>query len=178
MTTKKQIASNRRNARRSTGPKTRAGKNASSKNALRHGLLAQQVTLPDEDGAAFQEFRQRLFAERAPTGPWEEVLVDQMVACAWRLRRAERMEAAVVAHRTSEAEAELDHSRRSADPLALGLIRDATGADTMSKIGRYERRVERSMYRASHQLERLQAARQGAVVPPPAVLDIHVSSDD
>ena len=38
MATEKQIAANRANARRSTGPKTRAGKMASSRNAFRHGL--------------------------------------------------------------------------------------------------------------------------------------------
>jgi hypothetical protein len=38
MTSEKQIAANRANAMRSTGPKTRAGKLASSRNAYRHGL--------------------------------------------------------------------------------------------------------------------------------------------
>ena len=73
------------------------------------------------------------------------------------------MEAAVVAHRTSEARTELAESRRSGDPLAVGLIKDATASDTLSKIGRYERSLERSMYRASYQLERLQAAGQAGL---------------
>lgn len=38
MASERQIAANRRNARRSTGPKTRTGKRRSSRNALRHGL--------------------------------------------------------------------------------------------------------------------------------------------
>jgi hypothetical protein len=38
MATEKQIAANRANAKRSTGPKTEIGRRASSRNALRHGL--------------------------------------------------------------------------------------------------------------------------------------------
>jgi hypothetical protein len=38
MASEKQIAANRANAKRSTGPKTLAGKTASSRNAFRHGL--------------------------------------------------------------------------------------------------------------------------------------------
>jgi hypothetical protein len=43
MATEKQIAANRANAKRSTGPKTKSGRHASSRNALRHGL---SVPLP------------------------------------------------------------------------------------------------------------------------------------
>ena len=47
MATAKQIAANRRNAQRSTGPRTAAGRSVSSRNALRHGL-----SLPQEKDAA------------------------------------------------------------------------------------------------------------------------------
>ena len=53
MATKKQIAANRKNAKKSTGPKTAKGKARSSRNALKHGLLSRQVVLADEDGEAF-----------------------------------------------------------------------------------------------------------------------------
>ena len=47
MATAKQIAANRRNAQRSTGPRTAAGRSVSSRNSLRHGL-----SLPQEMDAA------------------------------------------------------------------------------------------------------------------------------
>ena len=75
MTSKAKIESNRRNSKRSTGPRTPEGKRSSAKNSLRHGLLAKQITLPDENMEEFQEFRRRLFIELAPTGPLEEVTV-------------------------------------------------------------------------------------------------------
>ena len=40
MASEKQIAANRANAKKSTGPKTAAGRSKSSRNALRHGLSA------------------------------------------------------------------------------------------------------------------------------------------
>ena len=43
---------NRENAQHSTGPKTEAGKQKSSLNALRHGLTGQTVVMPAEDLAA------------------------------------------------------------------------------------------------------------------------------
>jgi len=44
MATERQIAANRRNARRSTGPRSAAGRKRSSRNSLRHGLAAGVAT--------------------------------------------------------------------------------------------------------------------------------------
>src|ERR1700758_1667526 len=41
MANERQIAANRRNAQRSTGPRTSAGKTRAKKNAYRHGLAAE-----------------------------------------------------------------------------------------------------------------------------------------
>src|SRR5205807_417954 len=49
MATIKQIEANRRNALKSTGPKTPGGKAAVRLNALRHGLRAHAVVLPGEN---------------------------------------------------------------------------------------------------------------------------------
>jgi hypothetical protein len=44
--------------------------------------------------------------------------------------------------------------------------------DTLQKISRYEAHLERSLLRTLHELERLQARRQGELVPPAAALDV------
>ena len=49
MATRAQIAANRRNAKKSTGPKTAGGKAAAARNSLKHGLLAEDVVCGDED---------------------------------------------------------------------------------------------------------------------------------
>ncbi len=53
MTTQKQIGANRRNSRRSTGPKTRTGKAESKMNAMKHGLLAADLVVRDENPIEF-----------------------------------------------------------------------------------------------------------------------------
>ena len=99
MATKRQIAANRRNARRSTGPKTAAGKAASSANALRHGLAAARaVVLPDEDADAYERLRQGVIADLDPAGALQEALAQRIVVLLWRLDRAARLEAELFVH--------------------------------------------------------------------------------
>ena len=149
-----------------------------SKNSLRHGLLSKDVTLPEEDSEAFAEVNKRMSDQFAPEGPLEELLVERLAASVWRLRRVVCLEAGVIAFRTTEARTELAASSHDGNSVALGLIRDATGADALSKLSRYERGLERGLYRALHELQRLQAARRDEDVPPPAVLDVQVSGGD
>ena len=68
MPTNAQLAANRRNARKSTGPQSPSGKATSSRNAVRHGLLTKTVTLPDEDQAEFLRFAEEMRSDFAPLG--------------------------------------------------------------------------------------------------------------
>jgi hypothetical protein len=95
MTSERQKAANRANARHSTGPKTSEGKAAVRLNALRHGLLTRDVVLPGEDANAFEELFNQVRANLSPVGPIEEFLVDRVVNAMWRLRRLERAETAL-----------------------------------------------------------------------------------
>ena len=96
MTTEAQNRANRLDALKSTGPRTGAGKAASSQNALRHGLTAQQVVLAIEDPAQFDALRGDLHEEFGPCGPTGERLVEQLASLLWRLRRVPVFEAAVL----------------------------------------------------------------------------------
>ena len=76
MTTQKQIEANRRNSRRSTGPKTRTGKSESKINAMKHGLLAADLVVRDEDPVEFAGVLENLVDELRAQGPLEEQLVE------------------------------------------------------------------------------------------------------
>jgi hypothetical protein len=76
MATKRQIAANRRNAKKCTGPKTAEGKAASSMNALRHGLRARTVVLPDENREEFDQIHAGLQNQYQPQNPSEQYLVE------------------------------------------------------------------------------------------------------
>ncbi len=112
MTTQKQIEANRRNSRSSTGPKTRTGKAASKMNAMKHGLLATDLIVRDEDPVEFTRLLENLVDEFQPQGPLEEQLVERVAACMWRLRRLYRIEAGILTHENLKFE--LKHARDEA----------------------------------------------------------------
>lgn len=60
--------------------------------------------------------------------------------------------------------------------MGFTFIRGSSGGDVFSKLSRYETAIERSYYRALHELQRLQHARLGGHVPPPLAVDVTVSS--
>ena len=95
MATPARLAANRQNALLSTGPRTPEGKAVACQNARTHGLLSRQVLLPDENRARLIVLREHFLAELAPVGELETLLVDRMVACAWRLRRLHAVETGV-----------------------------------------------------------------------------------
>lgn len=66
-------------------------------NALKHGLLSQEVLLPREDEAALKKLSERLRAELQPVGELESLLVDRIVATTWKLRRLGRVETGIFA---------------------------------------------------------------------------------
>ena len=49
-------------------------------------------------------------------------------------------------------------------------------SDAFSKLSRHEAAIERSMYRALHELQRFQASREGQEIPVPAVVDVTMDS--
>jgi hypothetical protein len=95
MTSEKKAEANRRNALKSTGPKTPEGKAAVRLNALRHGLRSEEILLPGEDEQALRELDEYLRAELQPVGELENLLIDRVVAAYWRLRRLGRVEAGI-----------------------------------------------------------------------------------
>ena len=89
-------AANRANSQRSTGPRTPAGKQRSSLNALRHGLTAASAVLPSEDPAAFEDHRRRFFDEYRPATPTESQLAQELADTSWRVNRIPVLEAALL----------------------------------------------------------------------------------
>ena len=99
MATKRQTKANRRNAQKSTGPKTEAGKAASSRNALCHGLTATHaIVLPDENADAFESLQQEVLADLNPQGALQAALAERIVVLLWRLDRAARLECQTFVH--------------------------------------------------------------------------------
>jgi hypothetical protein len=62
--------------------------------------------------------------------------------------------------------------------VGLAFIRDGNQGDSFSKLSRYESAIECGLYRALHELQRLQAERRGQQVPPPVVLDVQMTGEE
>jgi hypothetical protein len=94
--TPQKLEANRLNAQKSTGPNTPDGKAASKFNAIKHGLLAQTVLVRGQQRREslykFKRLCREFYADLAPVGPLEEMLVDQIIQASWRLRRARTAE--------------------------------------------------------------------------------------
>jgi hypothetical protein len=112
-------AINRANASHSTGPKE--GKIRSRQNALKHGLTARQLTLPDDDAAEVQALLDRWNDHYDPQAPDQEHLVEQCVAAALLQKRVTRSHVAAVVDQVNRAELELEQrgERQLLDLVAL-----------------------------------------------------------
>ncbi len=120
----KSIASNRKNARRSTGPRTAEGKAVTRMNAVKHGILSGAVVVRglriQEQEGEFKELREQCWQCLAPVGRIEMMLVDRIVTAQWRLRRALMAE-------TGEIVLSVDgglRRRSNREPLPLGIFMD------------------------------------------------------
>jgi hypothetical protein len=168
----KQLEANRQNAKKG-GPKTPQGKAASRMNAVTHGLLCRDVVLADEDPRAFIKLHQGLRADYQPVGEFEEQLVLRIASGFWRLQRVWKVETALLQRNIDRHEAiTLRHPDMACDPLA------ACGLDhnNLQTLLRYETTIERQIYKAKSELERLQIARKGARAAAPRVIDVALSN--
>jgi hypothetical protein len=143
----------RRNGAQSRGPKTPEGKSRSARNALKHGMRAQKhVLLPQEDAAEFAALEAAVLAELAPVGALQTVLARRIVMAAWRLARADRMEAEALEVRCYDG----------ANP-GLALIRDGNGTRAFETLMRYRSAAMAEFTRALRTLKALQAEQQSPV---------------
>jgi len=92
MATIKQIQANRRNAQKSTGPRSPEGKEKVRFNALIHGLRAQSTVIRGESQAEFDQHLAHLNAAWSPQDDFEKSLVEQIAINQWKLARIDRNE--------------------------------------------------------------------------------------
>src|SRR6476620_3128514 len=99
MATDRQIEANRRNAQKSTGPKSAEGKSASKGNASKHALAAgTRLFSPrrHEDFAGFEAMRFELMESWQPVGMKEMQLVEMLAGAYARMQRNERIESCFI----------------------------------------------------------------------------------
>jgi len=169
MTTPARTEANRRNALKSTGPRSPNGKAIASLNALRHGLRSRNALLPGENSGDFLELLDQLRAEYSLSTPTVDILLDQMAVAYWKLARLQRIENQVYRIRserdtllTALREALSDNDSPEPEPdtppadpdelLGAAYLRDANSSRAFPSLANYEARLERSFFRALREL--------------------------
>jgi hypothetical protein len=181
----KQLAANKANARKSTGPRTQAGKARSRLNSRKHGLTAKLLVIGNEDPAEFEELRAALIERYDPQGAAEGELVDYLAGIYWRLRRFPLFEAAILAARQAqvadehredqarlsrpkgeEAEDEVEGDEKGAmcdaeRQIRLGraLIKDGVWNDALGKLSRHEATLYNALRKTLTLLEEIREER-------------------
>ncbi len=129
LTAEERAAINRRNATRSTGPKTEQGKAASRRNALKHGLRAEALALPNEDPAAVADRADAWNDYYRPQSPAAQHLVNACVAATLLSDRCQKFHGAALAKQVRDAEYAWEVQRdESVQALAVLLKTDPATA--------------------------------------------------
>jgi hypothetical protein len=133
----------------------------------KHGLLSKEVLLEGEDESVLVEVGKRLRAELEPQTELELVLVDRITANVWRLRRVMQIEREMM---NDDCNPKFDDKKNLGEALSY----DFANNDTYGKLVRYEASIEKGIFKALHELQRIQSARNGEKPSTPVAIDIDV----
>ena len=141
-----------------TGPRSEAGKQRSSQNAIKSGIFSQANLVKDESRPDYELLLKELWEALQPEGMLEELLVGKLASTFWRYRRLLVADAA-----------EFTRNSDSMEFIRTG-VSETHGLD---RLVRCESSLERTFERALTQLERIQRMRKGLTMPPQ--LDVKIS---
>jgi hypothetical protein len=151
-------AINRANAQNSTGPRTEAGKQRSSLNALRHGLTGQTVVVPSDDLAAYQRHCQEFLDQYQPNDKLETHLTQTMADLSWRLNRISAIETNMLTANSVDTETD-------PVPTAFAMAKAFRElSQALANLSMYEHRLSNRFDKAVKQLREIQAERRTQVI--------------
>jgi hypothetical protein len=153
MRTPKQIAASRANGARSKGPITAQGKRNSSRNSVRHGLLAETIVLEEEHTGRFLDLLKELTDEHLPATCTETMLVETIAVASWRRSRIWGMQKENFDHDVASCDVETDSPALCA---TLALRSSPESIRSHEVLLRYEIAFDRQISRSLLRLQQLQ----------------------
>ena len=156
------------------GPTPPHGKAIASKNALKHGLLSQEVLMDHEEADSLVLLSESITESLNPVGTMETLMVDRIITNVWRLRRAIFVETQTMDWYTHEKLLDFDNTPE--EQMDRRYTKKILSNDSVEKILRYETTIERGIFKALHELERMQAVRNGREVALPSMVDMSLDS--
>lgn len=164
MATAKQIAANRLNARKSTGPRTAAGKARSSRNAVKHGMCARMTAGPDERGAAYERWLRAFREELRPITPWQQTLFPRIANLAWRSQRVRDVENRFLRIERRKFQLGGGEDLSAAEILARKFSDESMGRAVLL-LNRYERSLDNAMLKLLREFHRTDPASPASSSP-------------
>jgi hypothetical protein len=153
------LAANVANAQLSTGPRTAAGLETSSKNAVKTALTGRTVLLPTDDAQEYAALVAEFQQDLKPLGQFECELVQIIVDCHWRLRRIQALEYALYAHGHEQFAGAFQDSPKEEQYSKILLQTHLTYEKQLRNLQIQEARIDRKASKAMAELRRLQAER-------------------
>src|SRR5687767_8036886 len=135
-TSARRVAANRRNAQRSTGPRTAAGKRRASRNALKHGLCSPYACLEGECAATYATFVREVEEELQPRTPLQRSLIPHIANLMWRIDRLPQAQADMF-------QLELKRERLTASQVIARRFSASPSDNGFLLLGRYARVAQR-----------------------------------
>jgi hypothetical protein len=146
--------------RKSSGPRTPAGKARAALNAVTHGLRSVRVVTVEEKAADFEAVLGQLRREWQPGSVIEAALVEQIAELLWRRRRVSAVEASVLEATTKTGFFTGRTVECPRDVIAT-MKRDLSQADsTLLRVQLYQMRLDNGLRRALGELRRLHIDRR------------------
>jgi hypothetical protein len=159
-----QVAANRANAKRSTGPKSPEAKQRTRMNATRHGLTGQVICLSEEDMEAFMTFCAAIRKDYQPEGALETQLAQSIAEDMWRLNRGRAWETNTLAFGCfNGAGDKIDCDiPQLHDAMTHTVVVERQGK-TFANVALYETRLNRNIAKNEERLKARQAERKVAL---------------
>jgi len=176
----KQLKANQENGKKG-GVKTNEGKEVSKYNALKHGILKATVSEYEEEFS--NDVMDRLNSQFQPVGVLEKMLVDRIGYFYIRLFRVaksenEYMKSILNPRKVTVKDIipQIEFTETIVENEGyIPVLKDTSVEKLTSTYLRYEIALENRMYKAIHELQRLQASRNGEKIPPPLAVDIDMT---
>ena len=156
---KKQLLANKLNAKKSTGPKKKLGKDKVSMNAMKLGIYAEHHVMVGEDTEQYKAYVDFMLKTFEVFDAISGLMVQQITSLGWRLQRIPQIECGVfgiemsehnksytspnfikIKHKEFHQTIKKDLDRRS-ELMAAAYVKDCNGGDRMMKLNTMEGRL-------------------------------------
>jgi len=115
----RKIEANRRNAKKSTGPKTEEGKARSAMNSIKYGIYSDKYLIKDESYEEFDNYRRKILKCLNPTNAVLFDMATHVVSNGWEYQRCTLLESKILNSKSLKHDAERKQNNEAAKQIIV-----------------------------------------------------------